>query len=83
MEKKLVEMAPAGLVETNAGVRSCMIEYDQRIMPLPSLLAAIKEADAAIGNVHVRPSPVLQPSDVIEHCTGLTCQEHTNNMANT
>jgi hypothetical protein len=53
LEKELAAMAPSGLVETNAGVRSCMIEYEQREMTLPALLGAIKAADAAIGNVKV------------------------------
>jgi allophanate hydrolase subunit 1 len=48
-------MAPLGLVETNAGVRSCMIEYEQRQMTLPVLLETIQKADTAIGNVKVCP----------------------------
>ena len=47
-------MAPVGLVECNAGVRSLMIEYEQRNLTLPALLDVIKTADAAIGNVAVR-----------------------------
>lgn len=53
LEKELASRNLSGLVETNAGVRSCMIEYDQRKMPLPTLLNNIREADAAIGDVHV------------------------------
>lgn len=51
LEKQLAAADLAGLVETNAGVRSVMIEYDARTLSLPSLLAAIEAADAAIGDV--------------------------------
>ena len=65
LEKQLAKMAPEGLVEFNAGVRSCMIEYDLRRITLPALLDAIAEADAAIGNVKARrgatPSHTLLP----------------------
>jgi urea carboxylase len=51
LEKQLAAADLAGLVETNAGVRSVMIEYDARTLSLPGLLAAIEAADAAIGDV--------------------------------
>lgn len=54
-------MAPKGLVETCAGVRSCMVEYEQRELPLPALLAAIEAADASIGDV----SGMVLPSRVV------------------
>lgn len=51
LEKELAAAAAPGLVETNAGVRSVMIEYDARHLSLPDLLALIERADAAIGDV--------------------------------
>lgn len=54
LEKQLASMAAVGLVETNAGVRSCMIEYELRQIALPALLDLITRADAAIGDVAVR-----------------------------
>ena len=54
LERELASMGVAGLVETNAGVRSCMIEYEQRVLPLPGLLDAVTRADASIGDVSVR-----------------------------
>lgn len=51
LEKELAAAGIAGLVETNAGVRSVMIEYDARKLSLPDLLAHVESADAAIGDV--------------------------------
>jgi len=61
LEQQLAAAKAPGLVETNAGVRSCMIEYDQRSLALPQLLELIQKADAAIGDVKhmVLPSRVL------------------------
>ena len=38
MERHLAGLQLAGLVETSPGVRSVLIEYDQRALPLPRLL---------------------------------------------
>lgn len=38
LEQHLAGMKLDGLVETSPGVRSVMIEYDQRRLPLPKLL---------------------------------------------
>lgn len=38
LEKYLKDQGVEGLVETSPGVRSVMIEYDQRRLPLPRLL---------------------------------------------
>lgn len=50
-----------GLVETSPGVRSCMIEYDARRLPLPTLLAALLKAETELPDAHnaILPSRVL------------------------
>ena len=40
-----------GLVETSPGVRSCMIEYDQRVLPLTSLLKTLLDAEQQLPDV--------------------------------
>ena len=40
-----------GLVETSPGVRSCMIEYDQRVLPLRTLLKTLLEAERQLPDV--------------------------------
>lgn len=40
-----------GLVETSPGVRSCMIEYDQRVLPLTKLLKTLLDAEQELPNV--------------------------------
>lgn len=40
-----------GLVETSPGVRSCMIEYDQRVLPLTSLLKTLLDAEKQLPDV--------------------------------
>jgi urea carboxylase len=61
LEKELAAANKPGLVETNAGVRSVMIEYDARTLSLPDLLALIDSADAAIGDV----AHMVLPSRVV------------------
>ncbi|KIZ06735.1 UreA carboxylase [Monoraphidium neglectum] len=61
LEKELAALSLAGLVETSAGVRSVMIEYDQRALVLPDLLDAIARADGAIGNV----AEMVLPSRIV------------------
>jgi urea carboxylase len=71
LEKELAAAATTGLVETNAGVRSVMIEYDARQLSLPDLLALIEKADAAIGDVAhmVLPSRIVHlPMAFEERC---------------
>lgn len=51
LEQWLAANNVPGLVETNPGVRSCMVEYDQRLLPLPQLLELLKKADAALPHV--------------------------------
>ncbi len=41
----------SGLVETNPGVRSCMIEYDQRLLPLQDLIGILTTAEAELSTV--------------------------------
>jgi hypothetical protein len=60
LEEQLAAAKAPGLVETNAGVRSCMIEYDQRSLALPQLLQLIQKADASIGDVKVSHTYLLQ-----------------------
>jgi allophanate hydrolase subunit 1 len=71
LEKELAAASKNGLVETNAGVRSVMIEYDARALSLPDLLASIEAADAAIGDVAhmVLPSRIVHlPMAFDERC---------------
>ena len=41
-----------GLVETSPGVRSCMIEYDQRVLPLATLLETLLKTEQQLPKVH-------------------------------
>ncbi|KAL3134817.1 hypothetical protein ABBQ32_007791 [Trebouxia sp. C0010 RCD-2024] len=45
LEKYLANQKVEGLVETSPGVRSCMIEYDLRVLPLTSLLKTLLDAE--------------------------------------
>ncbi len=40
-----------GLVETSPGVRSCMIEYDQRVLPLTKLLHTLLKTEQQLPQV--------------------------------
>ena len=40
-----------GLVETSPGVRSCMIEYDQRVLPLAHLLQTLLKVEQQLPKV--------------------------------
>lgn len=42
-----------GVVETNPGVRSCMIEYDQRRISLAKLMETIELADSQLPSAKV------------------------------
>jgi urea carboxylase len=48
-------------VETNPGVRSCVIEYDQKTLPLAALMAAIDAADASLPDV----TQLVLPSRIV------------------
>ena len=43
--------AVPGIVETSPGVRSCMIEYDQRVLPLGELLSLLEATERALPSV--------------------------------
>ena len=43
--------AVPGIVETSPGVRSCMIEYDQRVLPLSKLLSILEATEKALPSV--------------------------------
>ena len=43
--------AVPGLLETSPGVRSCMIEYDQRVLPLAKLLALLEQVEGEMPSV--------------------------------
>jgi urea carboxylase len=76
LERALATAAHDGLVETNAGVRSVMIEYDARRLTLPALLSAVLAADASIGDVEhmVLPSRIVHlPMAFEERCVHLCC----------
>ena len=42
-----------GLVETSPGVRSCMIEYDQRRLPLHQLLDILLKTEQQLPEVPI------------------------------
>lgn len=55
LEKWFVAKDVAGVIETSPGVRSCMIEYDARVLPLPALLAHIARCEFCaldVGNAY-------------------------------
>lgn len=45
-----------GIVESSPGVRSCMIEYDQRVLPLAKLLDTLETIDRELPAVS-HPAP--------------------------
>ena len=55
--------AVPGIVESSPGVRSCMIEYDQRILPLSKLLDTLETIDREMPAVsHPAPSDLIPAS---------------------
>ena len=60
--------AVPGLLETSPGVRSCMIEYDQRVLPLVKLLQLLEQVEAELP-------PVMFPSLCSPklHCSPRVC----------
>ncbi|KAK9905055.1 hypothetical protein WJX75_008745 [Coccomyxa subellipsoidea] len=48
LEGYLADKAVPGIVETSPGVRSCMIEYDQRVLPLGELLSLLEATERAL-----------------------------------
>ena len=51
----LPNQAVPGLLETSPGVRSCMIEYDQRLLPLAQLLSILEQVEAELPSVRAQP----------------------------
>lgn len=51
LEEWFKRRAHPGVVETNPGVRSCMIEYEPRLLPLPDMLALLELADSELPDV--------------------------------
>lgn len=51
--------AVPGIIENSPGVRSCMIEYDQRVLPLSELLATLEEIDRELPAVSLPLRPCL------------------------
>ncbi|KAK9817750.1 hypothetical protein WJX72_001615 [[Myrmecia] bisecta] len=49
LEQWVADQAVPGIVETSPGVRSCMIEYDQRVLPVAKLLNILSTAEASIS----------------------------------
>ncbi len=43
--------AVPGIIESSPGVRSCMIEYDQRVLPLSKLLDTLESVDRELPSV--------------------------------
>eukprot|EP00878_Enallax_costatus_P006672 GHUV01006994.1.p1 GENE.GHUV01006994.1~~GHUV01006994.1.p1 ORF type:complete len:992 (+),score=332.89 GHUV01006994.1:1132-4107(+) len=83
LEQQLAAANAQGLVETNAGVRSVMIEYDARQLPLPDLLTLIRKADAAIGDVAhmVLPSRIVHlPMAFEERWTAEALQKYMKSV---
>jgi urea carboxylase len=62
VQEWLAAASVPGLVETSPGVRSVMIEYDQRILPLADLVKLVMRAESEmppVGKVHL-PTRVLR-----------------------
>ena len=63
-----------GVVETNPGVRSCMIEYDQRCLPLQELIKILTTAESELSTVscsntdHGLPHNSIWLSGKLMHC---------------
>ncbi len=55
--------AVPGIVETSPGVRSCMIEYDQRVLPLGELLSLLEATERALPSVRAPFTQPLRASD--------------------
>ena len=51
-QQALLVQGIEGLVETSPGVRSCMIEYDQRLLPLAALLETLLKTEQQLPKVH-------------------------------
>lgn len=51
-----------GVVEFSAAVRSCMIEYDQRVISLSSLLSLLEDIEARL--------PPVSPAYGLEYTQG-------------
>lgn len=62
-----------GLVEVCPGVRSCLIEYEPRRLPLLDLLDAIKAADAKLLPVRVLAACPAQVKHMAWFCHGCGC----------
>jgi hypothetical protein len=56
------QQAVPGLLETSPGVRSCMIEYDQRVLPLARLLALLEQVEAELPSVRIESKS--QPQEI-------------------
>ena len=52
--------AVPGIVETSPGVRSCMIEYDQRVLPLRELLSLLEATERALPSVRTPAAQTLR-----------------------
>ncbi len=52
--KRWCLQAVEGLVETSPGVRSCMIEYDQRVLPLSTLLHILLKTEQQLPKVFAK-----------------------------
>ena len=51
LQVRLGVQAVPGIIESSPGVRSCMIEYDQRVLPLAKLLDTLESIDRELPSV--------------------------------
>ena len=74
LELQLLWMqAVPGIIESSPGVRSCMIEYDQRVLPLAQLLDALEAIDKKLPAVSGLPHLELP----VRECSLMTAQALT------
>ena len=57
-----------GIIETSPGVRSCMIEYDQRILPLSELLTILEKIDKELPAVSLSIHLHLRKCCITQQC---------------
>lgn len=65
--------AVPGIVEMSPGVRSCMIEYDQRVLPLAQLLSLLEATEKALPSVRALPTCPMDPHQCAIRHSSRTC----------
>ena len=70
-----IMQAIPGVVEFSAAVRSCMIEYDQRVISLSSLLSLLEDIDAHLPPVRTPHSLHTRKSAPFPACTMVSAEK--------